>query len=66
VHTGFWWGNLRARDHVEHQGVDGSSRSGMGGGDGLDLSGSEWGQVAGCCECGNEPAGSIKCGEFLD
>ena len=20
----------------------------------------------GCCECGNEPSGSIKCGEFLD
>jgi hypothetical protein len=24
------------------------------------------GQVVGCCECGNEPSGSIKCGEFLD
>jgi hypothetical protein len=24
------------------------------------------GQVAGCCECGNELSGSIKCGEFLD
>jgi hypothetical protein len=23
-------------------------------------------QVAGCCEYGNEPAGSIKLGEFLD
>jgi hypothetical protein len=23
-------------------------------------------QVAGCCECGNEPSGSIKRGEFLD
>jgi len=22
-----------------------------------------WG---GICECGNEPSGSIKCGEFLD
>jgi hypothetical protein len=22
--------------------------------------------VAGTCECGNEPSGSIKCGEFLD
>jgi len=21
---------------------------------------------AGTCECGNEPSGSIKCGEFLD
>ena len=24
------------------------------------------GQVAGACEYGNEPSGSIKCGEFLD
>jgi hypothetical protein len=24
------------------------------------------GQVAGACECGNEPSGSIKCGEFLE
>ena len=22
--------------------------------------------MAGCCERGNEPSGSIKCGEFLD
>ena len=22
--------------------------------------------VAGCCECGNEPSGPTKCGEFLD
>ena len=33
---------------------------------GLDPSGSAQGQVAGYCECGNEPFGSIKCGEFLD
>jgi hypothetical protein len=26
----------------------------------------EVGQVAGSCEHGNEPSGSIKCGEFLD
>jgi hypothetical protein len=32
----------------------------------LDVSGSEWGQVAGSCECGNKPSSSIKCGEFLD
>ena len=35
-------------------------------GQGLDRAGSEEGQVAGTCECGNEPSGSIKCGEFLD
>jgi hypothetical protein len=23
-------------------------------------------QVAYVCECGNEPSGSVKCGEFLD
>jgi len=23
-------------------------------------------ELAGTCECGNEPSGSIKCGEFLD
>jgi len=31
--------------------------------------GSTWlrkGQVAGICECGNEPSGTIKWGEFLD
>jgi hypothetical protein len=30
----------------------------------LDLSGSVQGQVAGCCERGNEPSDSIKCQEF--
>jgi len=23
VHTGFWWGNLRERDHLVYPGVDG-------------------------------------------
>jgi len=23
-------------------------------------------QVADACECGNEPSGSVKCGEFID
>jgi hypothetical protein len=32
----------------------------------LDRSGSGWGQVAGCYEYGDEPSGSIKCGEFLE
>jgi len=32
---------------------------------GLDRSGSGQGQVAGTCECGNEPSVSIKCREFL-
>ena len=33
---------------------------------GLDRSYSGYGQAAVCCESGNEPSGSIKCGEFLD
>jgi hypothetical protein len=37
-----------------------------GGGHGLDQSGLGWGQVASSCECGYEPSGSIKCGEFLE
>ena len=35
-------------------------------GHGLDGAGCGQGHVAGCCECGNEPSGSIKGGEFLD
>jgi len=42
-----------------------SSESGIWG-HGLDRAGSGSGQVAGTCECGEEPSGSIKCGEFLD
>ena len=33
---------------------------------GLDCLSSGQGQVAGCCECGNEPLGSTQRGEFLD
>ena len=33
---------------------------------GLDWAGPGSGQVAYVCECGNEPSGSVKCGEFLD
>jgi hypothetical protein len=33
---------------------------------GLDRSASGQGQVVGSCQCGNEPSGSIKLGEFLD
>ena len=33
---------------------------------GLDRAGSGQGEVDGTCECGIEPSGSIKRGEFLD
>ena len=32
----------------------------------LDWAGPGQRQVAESCECGNEPSGSVKCGEFLD
>jgi len=31
-----------------------------------DCSGLGQGQVAGCCDCGDESSGFVKCGEFLD
>ena len=51
---------MRERDHLEDPGLNGRiilrlDRYGLG-----------WGLVAGTCECGNEPSGSIKSGEFLD
>jgi hypothetical protein len=32
----------------------------------MDSSSSGYGPVAGCCEYGNEPSGSIKGGQYLD
>ena len=40
-------------------------RSVMGGMDWIDLA-QDRGQVAGCCKCGNDSLGFLKCGEFLD
>jgi hypothetical protein len=38
----------------------------VGWGHGVERSSSGQGQVAGSCECGNEPLVSIKCGEFFE
>ena len=71
VYTEVWWGKLRVRAHLEDPGINGRIiiRWNFRMCDvryGLDRSGSGQGQVAGTCECGNEPSGSIQCGEFLD
>jgi hypothetical protein len=64
TNTGFWWGNLKERAHLEDHGVDGSSGSGMLG-YGPDKAGAGYRQVGDTCEGGNELLGSIKFGEVL-
>ena len=66
----FWCGNLRERDHLEDPGVVGTiilrwffKKWYVG-----VWTGSRWlriGTGGGSCECGNEPSGVIKYGEFL-
>jgi len=68
---GIWWGNLRERDNLEDPGLD--ERTVLrwifrkwDGRHGLDRCGSGQGQVEDTCKPGNEPSGSITCGEFLN
>jgi len=51
------------RDHMKDTGIDGRIlvKCIL-----LNYSGSGRGQVAGACECDNEPSGSVKWGEFSD
>ena len=66
MHRGFWWGNVREGDHLEDPGMDGRIILMGSGRHVLDRCGSGQEQVTGTCECGNEPSGSVKCGDFLD
>jgi hypothetical protein len=67
VCTGFWWGNLRERDHWGDLEVDGRNLQEVGGGwgDWMELA-QDTGQVACACEYGIELSVFIKCREFLD
>jgi hypothetical protein len=71
AYTGFWWGNLRERDHLEDLGVDERIilRCIVRKWDVSAWMGLIWfriGTDGGLCECGNEDLGSIKCEEILD
>jgi hypothetical protein len=69
VHTEFWRRKLRERDHFEDIGID--RRIILKwifktwNGDAVDWCDSGSGWVASCCECGIEPSGSIKRGDYF-
>jgi hypothetical protein len=69
MHTGFWWGNVKERNHLHELtvGIDGkiTLRLILQRWEGRVWTGFIWfrtGNVAGICEHGNKPAGSIQWG----
>ena len=66
--TGFWWRYLREGDHLEDQGINARVILKCI----LKKWNGTWAEliwlriVAGSCECGNEPSGFLKSGEFFD
>jgi hypothetical protein len=66
VYTGCWWENLRERNHWDDPDADAriTVRWILRKKDGLP--GSGYGQLAGSCNRGDEPSGSVKCDEILD
>jgi hypothetical protein len=71
VHIGVWLVDLMEGNHLGDKGIDGRIilkcifKKGDGR-HGLVCSVAGQGKVAGACEYGHEPSGSIKCGAFLD
>jgi hypothetical protein len=69
MYNGFREENLKEGGNFEDLSADGRlllKHLNYDGGGVQDLSGSGQGQVARCCEPGNEPAGYIKCRELRD
>jgi hypothetical protein len=68
AYTGFWWGNLRERNHLGDPGVCGriTLRLIFRKWDVGAWNGSRWLRIGGTCKCGNELSGSTKCGEIFD
>ena len=71
VHTGLRVGDLKERCRLEVVGIYGTIifkwiLNKWDGEAGTGLIGLRVGTGGGLCECGNEPSGFIKCGEFLD
>ena len=63
MHTGFWWENLKERDHLEDPGIVG--RIMLNGSSGSRWGVMDWIHLAQDRDS-NEPSSSIKCREFLD
>jgi hypothetical protein len=68
VRTEIYWGNLGQEDHLKDPGIDGRIilKLTLEKWDGACTSSILFRIGTGCCECGNEPLGSIKCGEYVD
>jgi hypothetical protein len=71
VLTGFWWGNLCERDHLEDLDIDGKIilKWKVKNSDGRSWTGFIWLRIetyVRLCKRDNEPLGYINCGKFLD